>query len=113
MVKKRESTEVRQKQIIDAARKVIIKFGSENVTIRRIAKEVGVTEAAVYRHFPSKKEILSVLCEEVGHVLDRDVTDAVNRGGTSLEILDNLIQTQLYYIEQRRGIAFHTIAEVV
>ena len=41
MVRKYESTEVRQRQIVDAARKVIIKYGSEHVTVKRIAREVG------------------------------------------------------------------------
>ena len=53
MAQKRKSTAVRKQQIIEAARKLIIKSGSEHLTVRSIAKEVNITEAAIYRHFKS------------------------------------------------------------
>ena len=40
-IQKRQNTLLRRKQIIDALRKLIIEYGSENVTVRRIAKEIG------------------------------------------------------------------------
>jgi AcrR family transcriptional regulator len=59
MAAKREKTEVRQQQIIDTARILIFKCGSEYLTVKRIAAEVGISEAAIYRHFTSKKSILA------------------------------------------------------
>ncbi len=47
VVTQHRSTVVRQRQIINAARKVIFKYGSEHVTVRRIAKEIGVSEGAL------------------------------------------------------------------
>ena len=47
MVQKRRSTAIRKQQIIDAARKLIIRRGSEHLTVRALAKEVGLTEAAI------------------------------------------------------------------
>jgi hypothetical protein len=35
-IQKRQSTSLRRKQIIDALRKLIIEYGSENVTVRRV-----------------------------------------------------------------------------
>ena len=54
MAQKRKSTTIRKQQIIEAARKLIIKKGSEHLTVRSIAKEVNITEAAIYRHFRSR-----------------------------------------------------------
>ena len=65
MVTKRENTEVRQQQIIDAAGSLIFKYGSEHLTVKRIAAEVGISEAAIYRHFKSKKSILSFLLSHI------------------------------------------------
>ena len=65
MAQNRRSTTVRRKQIIDTARKLIIKKGSENLTIRGIAQEMGFTESAIYRHFRSKLEILSLLVNDI------------------------------------------------
>jgi AcrR family transcriptional regulator len=113
MVRKHESTEVRQKQIVDAARKVIIKYVSEHVTVKRIAKEVGFSETAVYRHFKSKKDILSLLADHTEDSLVGDITSATTEGRTPLEILDSVLRSHLSAIEQRRGISFQVIAEII
>jgi AcrR family transcriptional regulator len=113
MVQKRKNTLVRQRQIIDAARKVIIKYGSEHVTVRRIAKEVGISEAAVYRHFKSKRDILSLLADHIEENLVGDITRASTSGHTPLENLDNVLISHLSAIEQRRGISFQVIAEII
>lgn len=111
MTRQYESTEIRRKQIADAARKVIIKYGSEHVTVKRIAREVGITETAVYRHFRSKKDILSLLVDHIRSSLISEITGAgVNN--TPLQRLDNVLKSHLSSIEQRSGITFQVIAEI-
>jgi AcrR family transcriptional regulator len=113
MVRKYEATEVRQKQIADAARKVIIKYGSEHVTVKRIAKEVGLSETAVYRHFKSKKEVLSLLADHIEESLIGDIIKASSEGLSPIETLDHVLKYHLSAIEQRRGISFQVIAEII
>ncbi len=113
MVRKHKSTDVRQKQIVDAARKVIIKYGSEHVTVKRIAKEVGFSETAVYRHFKSKKDILSLLVDHIEDNSVGDITKATTEGHTSLEILEGALRSHLSAIEQRQGISFQVMAEII
>ena len=48
MLKKRFKSNIRQDQIIDAARKLVVKYGSEHVTVGKIAREVGISEGAIY-----------------------------------------------------------------
>jgi AcrR family transcriptional regulator len=113
MVRKHKNTRVRQKQIIDAARKTIIKYGSEHVTVKRIAKEVGFSESAIYRHFKSKRDILSLLADHIEDNLLGDITKATAVGHTSLEILDTVFRSHLSAIEQRDGVSFLVIAEII
>ena len=113
MTRKHESTETRQQQIVDAARRVIIKYGSERVTVKRITHEVGISEAAVYRHFKSKKQILSLLAEQVGDTLMGDIARATVRGRTPLKTLESALRSHLSAIEQRRGVSFQVVAEIV
>ena len=113
MVRKHESTMVRQRQVIDAARKLIIKYGSEHVTVKRIAKEVGFSESAIYRHFKSKRDILSLLADHIEDNLLEDITKTTAEGRTSLEILDTVLRNHLSAIEQRDGISFLVIAEII
>lgn len=113
MAQGRKNTTIRKKQIMDAARKLIVRSGSEHVTVRNMAKEVGITEAAIYRHFKSKKEILSFLADSVADGLLHDIDMARNVGFTSLEIIDEILRTHLSRIEQRRGMSFLVLAEVI
>jgi AcrR family transcriptional regulator len=113
VVRKYKNTKVRQKQIIDAARKTIIKYGSEHVTVKRIAKEVGFSESAIYRHFKSKRDILLLLVDSIEESLVGDITRATAEGHTPLEILDSVLRSHLSAIEQRRGISFLVIAEII
>jgi len=53
------SSEERKKQIVDTAIQIIHTQGHHALVIREIAKQVGVTEPAIYRHFPSKEAIIS------------------------------------------------------
>ncbi len=113
MVRTHKSTEIRQQQIVSAAKKVIIKYGSEHVTVKRIAKEVGISETAIYRHFKSKKDILSLLADNIEESLVDDITRAATEGHTHLQTLDNVLRSHLSAIEQRRGISFQIIAEII
>jgi AcrR family transcriptional regulator len=113
MVRKYENTNIRQKQILDAARWIIIKYGSEHLTVKKIAKEVGISETAVYRHFKSKKEILFLLVEYIEQILLEDISRATNKGCKPLEILNDGLRNQISAVEKRRGISFQVIAEII
>ena len=113
MVQKRQDTLVRQEQIVDAARKLIIRHGSEHVTVRRIAKQVGISEAAIYRHFKTKRDILSLLVNHIDHDLSRDFTTVSTQARTPLDTLGSMLKSHLSAVERRRGISFQVIAEII
>jgi AcrR family transcriptional regulator len=113
MVQKRRSTAIRKQQIIDAARKLIIKKGSEHLTVRAMAKEVGLTEAAIYRHFKSKREILSFLMNHIMDTMLHDVERTATENSPSLNTIDQTLKLHLSEIEQRKGMSFQVIAEII
>jgi AcrR family transcriptional regulator len=114
MAVKRENTEVRQQQIVDAARKLIFKYGSEHLTVKRIAVEVGISEAAIYRHFTSKKDILSFLLVHIEEVLLADISRAMSEEGPmTLDGIEKAIQTHFTAIDLRKGVSFQVIAEII
>ncbi|MBI2849877.1 MAG: TetR/AcrR family transcriptional regulator [Chloroflexi bacterium] len=110
-VTKRRSTEVRQRQIINAAREIIVNYGSENVTVGRIANAVAISEAAIYRHFKSKKAILTLLIDDVEDRLIADFSAVSTEGKTPLEIIEGGLKGPLS--ERRRGVSFQVIAEII
>jgi AcrR family transcriptional regulator len=109
---KRQNTFLRRKQIIDALRKLILKYGSEHVTVRRLAHEVGITEGAIYRHFRSKREILFFLVDYIEESLIGDIEKSPT-GPNQLDCLENILHSHLSSIEQRKGISFLVIAEII
>ncbi len=110
---KRLKTLVRRKQIIEAARKLIIRRGSERIRTKEIAEAVGLTEGAIYRHFKSKMEILSLLVDSIEDDLVGDITGAATEGNQVIEALEKVLKSHLSAIEQRRGISFLVIAEII
>jgi AcrR family transcriptional regulator len=64
---------------VDRACGLFARSGFRDVSMREIAGECGVTEAALYRHFPSKEQIWSAV---VGSLHDRiDIPAALARIG--------------------------------
>ena len=53
----------RRQQILEVLADMLEKKPGERITTARLAKEVGVTEAALYRHFPSKGKMFEGLLE--------------------------------------------------
>jgi AcrR family transcriptional regulator len=108
-----QRTGIRKQQIIDASREIIVKLGGEHVTIKNIAKAVGISEAAIYRHFPRKKDILFFLAEDIRENLVGDIKKGLQQHDSALVILDNIIRDHISAIEQRQGISYQVIAEII
>jgi AcrR family transcriptional regulator len=114
MITKRAKTELRQQQIIEAAAKLIFKSGSEHLTVRRIADEVGITEGAIYRHFKSKKSILSFLLIHIEEILLRDIsTEKASAVPVTLSTIEKIIGNHFSAIDLRKGFSFQVIAEII
>jgi len=113
MAQGRKNTTVRKQQILDAARKLIMRSGSEHVTIKNMAKEVGISDSAIYRHFKSKTEILSFLADSVVDGLIQDIEMARRVSFTSMNIIDEILRTHLSKIKQKRGLSFLVLAEII
>ncbi|MEX0801638.1 MAG: TetR/AcrR family transcriptional regulator [Dehalococcoidia bacterium] len=57
-----------RKQILDASLRLFSERGFARTTVRDIAHEAQITDAAIYYHFESKREVLDALVEERGFV---------------------------------------------
>jgi len=69
-----------RQQILDASLRLFSERGFARTTVRDIARQAGITDAAIYYHFESKRELLEALVEERGflqslHNLERVGTD--------------------------------------
>lgn len=62
IVRRKNGTQ-RRSQILETVRDLIFTEGFSNFTIREVASRVGISEAAIYRHFVSKEEMMLALLE--------------------------------------------------
>lgn len=66
----RKSSEARRAEIVDAALRIIGARGVGALTVSSLAGELGLTGAALYRHFPSTEAILEAVAERAAAELD-------------------------------------------
>jgi AcrR family transcriptional regulator len=66
---RKRTLSARQAQIVDAALRVIATKGSRRFTAQLLAKEVGVTGGAIYRHFEGMDAIVDAVVDRVGAFL--------------------------------------------
>ena len=60
----RLSSEERRQAIVEAVRGVFAEKGFDGTTTRELAKAAGVSEALLYKHFPSKDSLYSAMLED-------------------------------------------------
>jgi AcrR family transcriptional regulator len=95
VVKKRHTTEFRSKEIVNAARELILKEGVDYLTTRALAKKVGITQPAIYRHFKSKKHILLRVVDDMGEILLADFKQVSAEGESYLDALHIILHRHL------------------
>ncbi|MDP2954485.1 MAG: helix-turn-helix domain-containing protein [Chloroflexota bacterium] len=55
-----------RRQILDASLRLFSERGFARTTVRDIARQAGITDAAIYYHFASKRDLMEALFEEQG-----------------------------------------------
>ena len=113
MAKSKNSSQItdRQQTIVDAAKKIIIAKGFESLTIRAIAREISVTDGALYRHFKSKHEIISLLIDDVESSLLSVIERQAYSLGDPIGKLKKIFYSHISNAEQRRGMTLIVINE--
>jgi AcrR family transcriptional regulator len=81
-------------RIATAARRLLNKEGAEAVTMRRVAKAVGVTPMAIYRHYADRTSLLNALADEGFEELAARLTVKKFTGGVE-ERLTKMMDTYL------------------
>jgi AcrR family transcriptional regulator len=64
-------------EIIQTARRLLITSGPDAVTLRAIAREMGMTAPGLYRYFDSHEELLRHVCAGIFTELGEDIRQAI------------------------------------
>ena len=91
----RQPTEERKQQIAQAALKIIAEQGLGKFTISAIAREVGLSDGALFRHFKSKEQIVLAAIEVLEEKMFQNFPPS---GDDSMERLEVLIRERLEFL---------------
>jgi len=80
----------RKRQVLETALRIVDTEGIHSLTLRKIAENVGITEAALFRHFKGKEDIVSSMANTVF-----EENQYVPRGEGPLQTLENMLTWQL------------------
>lgn len=100
LMQSRKPAEDRKVEIIEALLVLADRIGPDRLTTNDIARSVGVTQAAIFRHFPTKAELWSATGEVIAARLGNAWHQAIAQSGTPKARLRALIAAQLHQIEQ-------------
>lgn len=107
------SVSERQKEIIDAALALIHEQGIQELTMKRIAAAVGVSEPALYRHFASKAEILSAIVSDMEAARSRALDSSGNGGRGADAALASFFDVHARQFAERPALAAVLFSEDV
>src|SRR5665647_1446769 len=65
MATERKNTQTRREEALIVAMTIIHKEGIHNLTLRRVAEGLGISEAALFRHFKDKEDLIDLLASKV------------------------------------------------
>ena len=95
---------VTREQILDAALRLFSEKGFARTSVRDIAQVAGITDAAIYYHFASKRDLFEAIIDERGitQALDRLETAEITIGPR--EAIPSIATGALEFIYQNRDL---------
>ena len=80
----------RQIEIINVALELISEKGIQGLTIKNLAKKIGITEPAIYRHYDSKTDILIAVLDLFKQNTELLYEKQLNKNASALEKIEHL-----------------------
>ena len=90
----------RQLEIIEAAGQLVTEDGFAALTTKRLAERMHFTEAALYRHFNSKEEILVTMLHPLASNIDERLTSVAEAHPEPVERVRAMFDSQFDYFQK-------------
>lgn len=107
----RQNTDIRQEQIKQAVLDIIYTDGLKNLSTRNLARHVGMSEGAIFRHFPTKQDIILSIIKDV----QTDFIGQLRKIATSNlppeERLEKFLCATVNYLIENKGITMLMFSE--
>jgi AcrR family transcriptional regulator len=94
--------EFRIREILEAACRVVARYGFQGATIDRVAEEAGIAKGTIYLYFHTKEELLKAAVEQGIQTFTDQVRTAVEEVHKPLEKLCRLVDVSLKLSDAHR-----------
>lgn len=95
----------RRQQILEALARQLEESPGERITTAGLAKAVGVSEAALYRHFPSKAKMFEGLIEFIEDSIFGLINRILSEEKSSLLRCEQIVKLLLTFAEKNAGMS--------
>lgn len=111
-VKKRRSPQ-RREEIVQAALRVVARHGAAGLSAARVARQVGLSPAAIYRHFEGMDAVLSAVLDFIEARLHAHIADVRGRSAGAFDQLHELLRRHVRLIRENEAIPQIVFSEQV
>ncbi len=94
----RKPAESRKAEIVDTALRLADRLGPDRLTTEAVAREVGITQAGVFRHFPKKQALWEAIAAHIGGLMEKRWARALAGDRPPSDRIRALIAAQLRLI---------------
>ncbi len=101
---KRSIKERRQQVLTVLTHMLHSERGMERMTTARLAAEVGVSEAALYRYYPSKTKIFEALIENIESTLLNRISQSIKNETNTMQRVKDILQMILDFARKNPGL---------
>ena len=101
----RMSSEERQAEIVGAVLALARERGPDAITTQDIATRIGVTQGAIFRHFPDKEAIWLAVFAWVRASLGGALDAAIDRAGSPLAKIERAFLAHVAFLAANPGVA--------
>lgn len=95
----------RRQQILESLAHMLEDSPGGRITTAKLAANVGVSEAALYRHFPSKTKMFEGLIEFIEETIFSRITVIVSSDETAISQCEKVLTLLLTFVERNPGIS--------
>ena len=94
--RRRRTAEVARREILDAAKKRLMEGGPDNVRLKQIGEEIGLSHSSILHHFGSRDALMEALREDAFGALAQDLAARLatpGEGDPTIDFFEKVAET--------------------
>jgi AcrR family transcriptional regulator len=103
-IRTRKSAEERKIEIADAAIRLAADIGPDKLTTEKLAREVGISQPGIFRHFPTTNDIWDAVAKRIAQVMKANAVFGEDKDCLPVDRLRDLVVRHLRFIDKTPAI---------